>query len=421
MSLLTNGATGTTTTAPAPAPAPRTLRSPDAARALRAELVERAAALRPLIAGNADRTDRERGVPAENVAALAGAGLLALTRPARHGGLQTDFRTVLDVGREIGRACGSTGWVVSLLNANAWFVGLFPARAQDDVWGAAPDARVAGVVTPSGTARAVEGGYRVSGRWAPASGCAHADWAVLGVTRPDAEGTPDGVGIVLAPMAELTVEDTWFVAGMRGTASHTLIGEDLFVPAHRFLSVPEAVEGRVATPFTDEALYRAPFVPVAALVLTGTQLGLATAAVDLLLERAPGRGLTLTGYRSQAEAPTIQLAAAQAASVADSAHLHAHRAAADIDGAARTGVFPSYDARARIRMDTAVAAVHAREAVRIVCSAQGASSFGESNPLQRVWRDIETGSRHAVLDAGVAAQIYGTSLFGIRGTVSALV
>ena len=393
----------------------------DATRGLRADLVKRAAALRPLLDGNAERTDRERGVPAESIAALGENGLLSLMQPTRYGGLQTDFRTLLEVSSEVGRACGSTAWVTSLLNANAWFVGFFPAQAQDDVWAATPDARIAGVVTPSGTGRAVEGGFRVSGRWAPASGCAHADWAVLGITRPDAEDTPDAVGIVLAPMSELTVEDTWFVTGMRGTASNTLVGEDLFVPAHRFHSVPDAVQGRYATPFTDEALYRAPFVPVAALVLTGPQLGLAASAVDLLLEKAPRRGLTLTSYASQAEAPTIQLAAANAASLADSARLYAYRAAADIDQAALAGVFPGYDARARMRMDAGMAAVHAREAVRIVCSAQGASSFSESNPLQRIWRDIETGSRHAVLNPEVAAEIYGKSLFGIRDTVSALV
>ncbi|MFI5952847.1 acyl-CoA dehydrogenase family protein [Cryptosporangium sp. NPDC051539] len=393
----------------------------DAVRKLRADLVERAAALRPQLAAEADRTDRERAVPTSNIDALASAGLLGLLQPARYGGRQTDFRTIIEVSRELGRACGSTAWVASLLNASAWFAGLFPVQAQDDIWGERPDARIAGVVTPSGTADAVDGGYRVSGRWAPASGCTHADWAVLGVVRPDAAGTSDAVGIVLAPMSELVVEDTWFVSGMRGTASNTLVGEDLFVPAHRFLSIPDAVEGRYATPFTDELLYRAPFVPVAALLLTGPHLGLATAAVDLLAEKAPRRGLTLTNYATQAEAPTVQLAAAHAASLVDSAALHAYRAAADIDEAAHAGVFPGYDARARMRMDAGMAAVHAREAVRIVCSAQGASSFSEANPLQRLWRDVETGSRHAVLNPEVAAEIYGKALFGIRGTVSALV
>jgi len=74
----------------------------------RADLVERAAALRPLFAANAERTDRERKVPQENIDALADAGLLGLMQPVRLDGLETDFRTLLEVGREVGRACGST-------------------------------------------------------------------------------------------------------------------------------------------------------------------------------------------------------------------------------------------------------------------------------------------------------------------------
>ena len=398
--------------------APRTT---DAARELRADLVARAAKLLPMLTENAERTDREAAVPLENIEALAEAGLLTLMQPARHGGLQTDIRTLLEVSREVGRACGSTAWLTALMNANAWFAGLFSAEAQDDVWRDTPGARLAGVITPTGTAVAVDGGYRVSGRWAPASGSTFADWALLGVTRPDAEGTSDAVGLVLAPMSELTVQQTWSVVGMRGTASNTILGEDVFVPSYRFLSVPDAMQGRCATPFTDEALYRAPFVPFAAIVVVGPQLGLAAAAADLLADKAPQRGLTLTNYASQAGAPTTQLAAAHAFSLADSAQLHAYRAAADIDESSAAASFLEYDARARIRMDAGVAAVNAREAVRIVCSAQGSSTFGEANPLQRIWRDIETGSRHAVLNAEVAADIYGKSLFGIRGTVSVMV
>ncbi|MEK8174565.1 oxidoreductase [Streptomyces sp. M19] len=333
--------------------------------------------------------------------------------------MQTDFRTLLEVSRAVGHACGSTAWLTSLLNANAWFVGLFPAQAQDDVWAHNPGALVAGVVTPSGTARVVEGGYRVSGRWAPASGCAHADWAVLGVTRPDAEGTSDAVGIVLAPMSELAVEDTWFVAGMRGTASNTLVGEDLFVPAHRFHSVPDAIEGRYAT------LHRRDALP-------GTLRARHRARVDRPPARAgrrrrrhpagqgPAAGLTLTNYTVQAEAPTIQLAAANAASHADSAQLHAYRAADDLDDAARTGSTrlrrPGADTYGR----GSGRGPRARGGPPRVLG-PGRLKLRRVQPLQRVWRDIETASRHAVLNPEVAAEIYGKSLFGIQGTVSALV
>ena len=390
-----------------------------AAREQRADLVARAAKVLPRLSGNADAADRDRRVPDENVDALAEAGLLSVLAPARHGGLQTDLRTSLEVSREVARGCGSTAWVTTLLNVCDFYVGLFPAQAQDDVWGATPGARTAGVLAPTGTAREVDGGMVVSGRWTPASGSAHARWAIVGVRRDAASFAEDGM--VLIPMAELTVLDTWFVSGMRGTASDTLVAEDVFVPAHRYLSAPEARLGRYGTPYTDEALYRSAFVPVSTLVLAGPQLGLAQAALDLVVDKAPQRHMTYTDYENQAVAPTTQLAVARAASLIDSAQLHAYRAAADIDDAAEQGIHPDYDARARMRMDAGVAAVHAREAIRILVSAHGAAAFAEANPLQRIWRDSETASRHAIINPEVGAEIYGTSLLGIRGTVSHLV
>ncbi|MBS2533453.1 acyl-CoA dehydrogenase family protein [Catenulispora sp. NF23] len=388
-------------------------------REQRADLVARAAKLLPRIADNAERTDRERRVVEENIEALAGAGLLSVLQPARYGGLQTDMRTCLEVSREIARACGSTAWSATLLNVCSWYVGLFPGQAQNDVWAEDPTTRVAGVLAPTGTAVQADGGFVVTGRWSPASGSAHARWAIVGVLR--GSGADAEPGMVLIPMAELTVEDTWFVTGMRGTASNTLVAEGVFVPGHRYLSSPEAVEGRYPTPHTEEAVYRSAFVPVSALVLAGPQLGLAQAALDLVVAKAPRRTMTYTFYDSQAVAPTSQLAIAQAASLIDSAQLHAYRAAAEIDEAAANGGYPDYDARARMRMDTGVATVNAREAIRILVSVHGAGSFAEANPLQRIWRDSETGSRHAIINPEVSTDLYGKSLLGIRGTVTHLI
>lgn len=391
----------------------------NADRELRADLVERAAKLLPRLAGEAERSDRERLVPAENIDALAEAGLLSILQPARYRGLQTDMRTCLEVSREVARACGSTAWTTTLLNVCSWYVGLFQGQAQEDIWADDPTTRIAGVLAPTGTAREVDGGFVVTGRWSPASGQAHAQWAIIGVLR--GTGTDIEPGMVLVPISELTVEDTWFVSGMRGTASNTLVADEVFVPAHRYLSAPDAVGGRYATPHTEEAVYRSAFVPVSALVLAGPQLGLAQAALDLVVQKAPSRIMTYTFYDNQAAAPTTQLAIAQAASLIDSAHLHAYRAAAEIDEAAAQGTYPDYDARARMRMDTGVAAVNAREAIRILLSVHGAGSFAEANPLQRIWRDSETGSRHAIVSPEVSADVYGKSLVGIRGTVTDLV
>lgn len=393
----------------------------DEARALRAELVGRAREIAPALARNAARTESDRRVVDENIALIDDAELFTIMKPTRLGGLETDLRTTLEVSRELARGCGSTSWAVTLTNVCAFFGGLFPDRAQRDVWQDAPGNRIAGVLAPSAEATRVDGGYRLTGSWGWASGCLHAQWAVVGFPVPDERGEIVDQGLALVPMSDLSIEDTWFVAGMRGTGSNTLVGRDISVPDHRVISVPAAIGGRYGTEHTDEVLYRSAFVPVAALVLAGPQLGLAQAALDLVIEKAPKRSISYTFYDVQTEAPTVQLAVAKAASLVDSAHLFAYRAAADIDQAAADGVYPDYAARARVRMDTGAAIENAREAIRVLVTAHGAGSFAETSPLQRIWRDSEVASRHAVISPAISSEVYGRALLGLTDGVTALV
>ena len=228
-------------------------------------------------------------------------------------------------------------------------------------------------------------------------------------------------GLAFVPKSDVTIEDTWFVAGMKGTGSNTIVADEIFIPEHRVMSVPGLIGGHPPTPHVDEALYRSAFIPVAALILVGPQLGLCQAALDFVVEKAPRRGITYTAYEQQTHAPTVQLGLARAATLVDTAHLHAYRAAADIDDAAAAGRLLTYGERARVRMDTGYVAETAREAIRILCSVHGASTFADTSPLQRMWRDSEVAGRHAVVHPEISAEIYGRALLGIEGGVSPLV
>jgi len=393
----------------------------EADRTLRAELVATAAGLVPLLRRNAQKTEDDRRVAEENITAIADAGLFKIMQPRRFGGWEVDFRTKLEVIRELGRGCGSTAWTTSLLTGGIWFVGMFNEQMQKDVWGENPDARVAGVLGPLGAVESVDGGYRLSGRWPYCSGSLHAHWVFLGVPILGEDGQPVDQGVVLVPTAEVTIEDTWRVTGMRGTGSNAVVAQDVFVPGHRFLSLSTLLAGDHDSPYKDEALYRVPFVTAAMTDLIGPQLGLAQAALDLVMEKAGNRGIAYTEYRTQAEAPTVQLAVAKAASLIDTAELLAYRAAAEIDEAGRRKQLPGYLARARTRMNIAQAVTSAREAIRELVSVHGSSSFGEANPLQRIWRDSEVASRHAVCNPAISAQIYGRALLGFTEGITPLV
>src|ERR1700722_10348360 len=119
-----------------------------------------------------------RAVAVENVEALRGIGFYKLVQPAAFGGYEYDFAVLVDLIVEIGRGCASTSWVCGLLAAHQWMLGLFPARAQHEIWGSNPHATLCGSYAPACLAVSERNGYRLHGRWSFASGCDNAQWAI---------------------------------------------------------------------------------------------------------------------------------------------------------------------------------------------------------------------------------------------------
>jgi alkylation response protein AidB-like acyl-CoA dehydrogenase len=385
------------------------------------ELERRATNLRPLLEQHAALTDSLRRLPDPIVAALREAGLCRLMVPQRFGGYQTSVHTYIEVMTELGRGCGSTSWVASLINVCAWLAALFPERAQQDVWGGNPDAWVAGSLAPHGDAKPVDGGWRVTGKWMWASGSMHAQWAACGIHMNNDAGETVNFGLSLMPMSELTIEDSWFVAGMKGTGSNTIVANDVFVPEHRFLPYPAAFGGSYRTEHTDEIVYRVALVPVTILILVGSQLGMAQAALDYVIEKASARGITHTNYARQRESTGFQILVADAAMKIETARLHAFRAADALDACAVAGRHPDLRERARVRADSALVAKFCRDAVEILVSAHGTSSMADSSRLQRLWRDVHVASRHAITEWQVNLEIYGKALLGVEPNITPLI
>jgi alkylation response protein AidB-like acyl-CoA dehydrogenase len=384
-------------------------------------LIEKAASLRGLLEQHAEEADRLRRLPDATVHALRDTGLCRLMIPGRFGGFQTDIHTYIAVMAEIGRGCGATAWVASLINVCAWLAALFPDRAQRDIWAADAGAWIAGSLAPHGEAVPVDGGWRVNGRWSWASGCLHAQWAACGIHMNSDRGEMANLGLSLMPMKELTIEDTWFMPGMKGTGSNTIVAKDVFVPQHRFLPYPAAFQGTYRTEHTDETVYRVAFVPVTVLILVGAQLGVAKAALDYTIAKAPTRGVTHTNFGKQTESTGFQILVAEAAMKIDTAYLHAFRAADDLDRAAESGTYPDVTARARVRTDAALVARYCREAVDLLVSAHGTTSLADWNRMQRLWRDVHVASHHAITEWQVNLEIYGKALLGVEPNITPLI
>ncbi|SEB05419.1 acyl-CoA dehydrogenase family protein [Variovorax sp. YR216] len=392
--------------------------------ALRAELVKCVHELHPLLRRNAAQTEKDRRVPDENIRAVEAAGLFRALLPKRYGGFELPVAAHLDVTAAIAEACPSTAWVVNLIGICGWFAALLPGRTQDEIFGRNPAARVAGVFTPSmQTERTdVEGGMVVSGKWYYASGCLHADWGLVGLAEHDAQGNVIEQFLAYIPMSDLRIEDTWHTVGMRGSGSNCLVAENVFVPNHRMHSVPRLLAGEYASEHkAAEPLYRSAFVPMAALILAGPQLGMGRAALEHVRSHADKRAITYTVYAKQSDSVAFQMQLAEAAMKVETAHLHAYRCADEIHAWAERDLHPGVLARARMRCDTSWAIRHITEALDLLITAHGAGSFAESSPMQRWWRDANTGARHAVALPQVSLEVYGKALLGLDTLVTPLV
>ena len=386
------------------------------------ELVKRAQGLQPLLFKNAPDSDRNRRAGDENIEAIADAGLFKLMLPKRYGGYEGTMRSHLEVTAALGEACGGTSWVTSLINGSAWIISLFPEQAQDDVYGTNPDARVSGVFTPTMQVRRVAGGLVMSGKWYFSSGSLHSQWAILGCAERDENGALKAQFLALIPMSELTIEDTWFTTGMRGSGSNCIVGNDVFVPdISSAFDLMAAVRGEYPTPFKDEVAYRAAFGPVSSLLLIGPQLGLGRAALKHVIEKAPQRAIAYTSFTKQTDSTVFQMQVAEAALKIDSAHLRAFRAADEIDDSARLNVFPDYLTRTRVRADAGVVVSDITDALNTLIFAHGAGSFAEASPVQRGWRDSNTAARHAIVLPAIGAELYGKALLNVENTVTPLV
>ncbi|MCB1274064.1 MAG: hypothetical protein KDB25_06680 [Leucobacter sp.] len=356
--------------------------------------------------------------------ALLEAQLTNMMVPRRLGGPEADAHTMIDALIEIARADASAGWSAALLNACTWFGITYGEQAQQELFGV-DRAAMCGIFFPGmtrrhelGTGEKVEGGYLLTGEYPYASGSAIATSALLGMLADRPDGT-QAVALGIVHRADWEIRDTWFTEGMRGTGSNTIVVKDVFVPDHAVQTFEDLQIGKYATPFGDsEPNSRAAFLPIGTVILAAPVIGAAKAALDYVLEKIPNRSVGYTVYTEARNSPTHQLAVAQAASNIDAAHLLLTRAADDIDRMAAIGVYPDEHLRARIRMDTSHAATLSREAIDLLLTAAGSAAFALDSTLARIWRDANTGARHAFQTPEIGKEVYGRVLLGTESPLT---
>ena len=202
---------------------------------MREELMERARALVPVLRERAAKAEELRHIPDETIADLVASEIPRICQPSRYGGFDMGWDVVCEVSMELARGDGSQGWVANIFTEHNYLAGLFPDKAQQEVWGNDPTTLVSASFPPQGNkVERVEGGYLLDGRWAFSSGVRHAGWTIFGELVQEKEGRPQHY-FFLVPARDRKVIDDWYSVGMTGTGSDTIELREVFVPEHRAL------------------------------------------------------------------------------------------------------------------------------------------------------------------------------------------
>jgi alkylation response protein AidB-like acyl-CoA dehydrogenase len=318
-----------------------------------------------LIRSHALRTEQERRVTSEVVAALTDAGIHRMNVPRRYGGYQTPLHTQVDALAEVAGACGSAAFVALIQAGCSYIAALFPDEAQDEIF-ARPDIRVGGTLIPGATAVATGDGYVVNGTSGFATGCQNADWHLLTVRVESAEGPPEVLWTAV-PMAELEILDDWHVSGLAGSGSNSVVAHDVFVPAHRVLPVGPLLGGEFASKANaEDPFYRMPVLLLFCAWAAPGALGVARAALAEFTERIHRRGITYTFHERQNEATVTHLQAAEAAMKISCAELLTGDFVARIESGADSGEPYRQEERARIRAQSGYVTRLCKEAVDLI-------------------------------------------------------
>lgn len=333
----------------------------------------------------------DRYVPRDIIDDLKALGIYRSATPKCVGGVQTSPSEFLRVIERISVVDGSTGWVASF-GSSGFYLAALPLDTIARLYADGPDLVFAGALFPVQRAVAVDGGYRVSGRWRFASGCMAAD--VIGVGIGVAGGKPR-TAVLKADQVEII--ENWDVVGLEGTGSHDLAVHDVFVPE-------EDTFVRGGPPSVEDRLFHYPVLAYAAQLLAVVNLGIGRAALDHVVSVGAGRS-GITGAPKLAERAYYRIGVARA-----EASLRAARAFFyEVTDEVYADVVAGTEATARQKATLRLAATHAADAGLAAAQAAfhlaGTAAVAAEHPLQRYLRDALVVPQHAFL----SPQMYDNS------------
>jgi len=374
------------------------------------ELWQKAEALLPTLRSRAAKCEELRRIPEDTLRDFHDAGLFRIQQPRRVGGAELEFVAIVHFGALLASACASTAWNFINFAAHHHMLGMFPPKAQDEIWKASPDTLIASsFVFPAGKAKKVKDGYVISGRWPFSSGVDPSEWNMLAGLAWLDDNTPPEQRVFLLEKSQYRIHDTWFAGGLRGTGSKDVEAKEVFVPEHRTLAVADTKGGPTPGSAVNPApLYQIPVFALFPYMLSGVALGIAE---GLIADFAPKAG-KMTGSRI-AEIQSTQIRLGEATALARASRLVQETNCVEAEGTIAAGQVPDLKTKARYRLEGAYAVDWAVRAVDVMFGLAGASGLYEAGPVPRAFRDAHAVKQHFSFNTDIAATTYGKLALGL--------
>lgn len=392
-------------------------------------LVERAAALRPLLLAQQEQSDRRGHYSDEVHKAFEDAGFYRILQPKRFGGLQLGPDVFLKVVMEISRGHPAAAWCFTLAASHAYLIAShWPEAAQEELFANNGEFRAAHVVGPFGTMARVEGGYRADGVWPFSSGIPVSTHFIGGSLAPQPDGSMRHVFFVV-PRSEVEVLPDWGEGrfmGMQASGSNSVKLSGVFVPDRMVVGADMML---TSTPYPDgtpgSRLHGDPHF-LAVLIgwfhceFGAIMTGAARAALDEFGHLARTKTMITDPGRTRIHDPFVQRLYAEALAQADSAEALTLAAIKLYqEHQQRFG----RDGSPIMAQDSFKVWGMAREANKMAClaveslfHAAGASAGRTSERLQRYFRDIEMYRLH-IQSQPTLPTLRGQTEFGIEASL----
>src|ERR1700742_2926551 len=373
--------------------------------------VARARELGEEISAAADEIERTRRIPAALLARMHDFKLFRMVLPRSAGGGGVDPATYVAALEELARHDGSIGWNTFTGNSSALIAPFLDAEVNRAIFGN-PRTVVSWGPPNASRARAVDGGYCLTGKWDFSSGCRQANWmgAHGHVVEPDGSlrlnrfGRPT-VRTLLFPVEQATLIDTWHTIGLRGTASDSYSVDDLFVPEAFSSTREDPTLRREKGPlyaFTMQGLYAA---GVAAVAL-GIARAMLSEFVELASRKVP-RGLSRLADSALVEADVARMEARLGSSRA-----YLMETLSTIYAQSSEVVAIELAERARVRLACTNAIHGAIEVADTTYKAAGVDAIFPGSPFERRFRDMHTLSQQ-IQARGAHFEQVGQILLGV--------